>query len=218
METNFFKQIAEMNITGDLQIFISKGAENNLIVSTMLLNSECGDNAKKSIIPINLRGTAQELDEGYFKAVTTPIQTASGLMVNMEAFLKQLEQAKARSAMEKEKTDREKKAKEEKERKFKEAIQKLDALEKEGKYRDAWMKVPYPLDYPEQAEALRNRRSALSAKFAPDLFSDTETDVPQQVDAPVFSNIPTNKEMPDDDGGEDSDWDDSNEEEEFSHH
>ncbi len=45
METNFFKQIAEMNITGDLQVFISKG-ENNLIVSTMLLNGECGDNAK----------------------------------------------------------------------------------------------------------------------------------------------------------------------------
>ncbi len=134
----------------------------------------------------------------------------------MEAFLKQLEQAKARSAMEKEKTDREKKAKEEKERKFKEAMQKLDTLEKEGKYRDAWMKVPDPLDYPEQAEALRKRRSALAGKFAPDLFADTETDVSQQIEVPVFSNIPANRKMPDDDGRADSDWDDSNEE--FNHH
>ena len=53
------------------------------------------------IPPLTLRGTAEELDNGFFETVPTPLQTASGLMDNMEIFMKQLEEAKKKSAMEK---------------------------------------------------------------------------------------------------------------------
>lgn len=171
--TNFFSSIAALNITGDLQVTIRKGAESNWIVSVMLNNEQCGDDARKLIPPLNLRGSAEELDNGFFERITTPIQTASGLMVDMEGFMKQLEEVKKQSAMEKEKTDRERKEKEAKEKKYREAMQKVDELEKEGKHRDAWMKVPDPSEYPEQAEAIRKRKSSLSSKFAPDLFAAT---------------------------------------------
>ncbi|MCH5685562.1 hypothetical protein LWM68_15665 [Niabella sp. W65] len=49
MEANFFKQIADLNLSGDLQITISKGADNNLIVSLILQNNGCGDKAKNLI-------------------------------------------------------------------------------------------------------------------------------------------------------------------------
>jgi PRTRC genetic system protein E len=213
MNANFFGQIAQMDITGDIQITISKGAENNLVVSTILNNEQCGDKAKQLIMPLNLRGTAAELDEGYFERITMPLQTASGLMVNMEAFMKQLEEAKKQSAMEKEKADKEKKAKEEREKKYKDAMQKVDELEKEGKYRDAWMKVPDPALFPEQAETIRKRRTALSAKFAPDLFGASETTVAiaePQTESALFNEDTTNKENPDD--AEDNDnWEDENE-------
>lgn len=173
--TNFFSSIAALNITGDLQVTIRKGAESNWIVSVMLNNEQCGDDARKLIPPLNLRGSAEELDNGFFERITTPIQTASGLMVDMEGFMKQLEEVKKQSAMEKEKTDRERKKKEAKEKKYREAMQKVDELEKEGKHRDAWMKVPDPSEYPEQAEAIRKRKSSLSSKFAPDLFGATAT-------------------------------------------
>jgi len=173
--TNFFSSIAALNITGDLQVTIRKGAESNWIVSVMLNNEQCGDDARKLIPPLNLRGSAEELDNGFFERITTPIQTASGLMVDMEGFMKQLEEVKKQSAMEKEKTDRERKEKEAKEKKYREAMQKVDELEKEGKHRDAWMKVPDPSEYPEQAEAIRKRKSSLSSKFAPDLFGATAT-------------------------------------------
>ncbi|MBY8963118.1 PRTRC system protein E [Flavobacterium sp. D11R37] len=175
--TNFFNQIAQMEITGDLHLTISKGAEGNLIVAVMLQNDTCGDKAKNSIPPLNLRGTSQELDEGFFEKITVPIETASGLMVDMEGFMKQLEEAKKNSAMEKEKADREKKVKEEKEKKFREAMAKADELEKEGKFREAWSKVPNPADYPEQAETIRKRKKELSDKFSgPSLFgTDQET-------------------------------------------
>ena len=182
--TNFFSSVAALNVTGDLQLTIRKGAAGNWIVSVMLNNEQCGDEARKLIPPLNLRGTAEELDSGFFEQVTTPMQTASGLMVNMEAFMKQLEEAKKQSAIEKEKTDKEKKEKEAREKKYKEAMQKVDELEKEGKFRDAWVKVPEPSEYPEQADACRKRKSALAARFAPDLFGAEATPVaasqPQQ--------------------------------------
>lgn len=178
MNTNFFNQIAQLEITGNLQLTISRGAENKLVVSILIQNEQCGDNAKQLIPPLNLRGTAEELDEGFFESIAVPLQTASGLMINMEAYMKQLENAEKQSAMEKEKTDKEKKTKDEKEKKYKEAMAKADELDNDGKPRDAWMKVPNPNDYPEYAEAIHKRKKELSNKFAsPSLFGAEQENV-----------------------------------------
>src|SRR5690606_10526730 len=132
---------------------------------------QCGDNAKQLIPPLNLRGTAEELDNGFFDKITAPIQTASGLMVDMEAFMKQLEEAKKQSAMEKEKADKQKKEQEAKDKKFKDGMAKADELEKEGKFREAWIKVPDITEFPEKADEIRKRKGELSAKFStPSLF------------------------------------------------
>lgn len=175
MNANFFHQIAQLDFTGNLQLTIAKGAESNLVVAVSLNNEHCGDSAKNLIIPLTFRATAQEFDEGFFERITTPIETVSGLMVNMEAFMKQAEEAKKQSAMEKEKTDRQKKEQEAKDKKFKDAMQKVDELEKEGKYRDAWMKVPDITAFPEKADEIRKRKTSLSDKFAvPSLFGALE--------------------------------------------
>ena len=91
-------------------------------------------------------------------------------MVDMEKYLKQVDEAKKQSAMEKEKAGKQRKEKEAKEKKFKDAMAKADELEKEGKFREAWSKVPNPDDHPEKADEIRKRKSGLSAKFAPNLF------------------------------------------------
>ncbi|CDS91605.1 conserved hypothetical protein [Sphingobacterium sp. PM2-P1-29] len=180
MRTNFFNQITQLDFTGNLQITIAKGAENNLIVSILLNNEQCGDKAKQLIPPLNLRGTANELDEGFFQQVTAPIQTASGLMVDMETFMKQLEEAKKQSAMEKEKADKQKKEKETKDKKFKDGMAKVDELEKEGKFRDAWIKVPDITEFPEKADEIRKRKTSLSDKFGtPSLFGAMEEGTPE---------------------------------------
>ena len=111
MQTNFFRQLANMNLTGDLQITFRATTENSFVLSVLLNNEQCGDEARKLIPPLNLRGTAEEFDNGFFECISTPLQTASGLMVDMESFMKQLEEAKKKSAMEKEKSDRGKKGK-----------------------------------------------------------------------------------------------------------
>lgn len=180
MNTNFFNQIQQLDFTGVLQLNISKGAENNLIVSVLLNNEQCGDNAKNLIPPLTFNATPQEFDEGFFEQIKAPIKTVSGVMVDMEKFLKQMEEVKKQSAMEKEKTEKAKKEKEAKDKKFKDGMAKADELEKEGKFREAWMKVPDITEFPEKADEIRKRKTELSNKFAtPSLFGTMEEATPE---------------------------------------
>lgn len=195
MNTNFFNQIAQLDFTGVLQLNISKGAENNLIVSVILNNEQCGDNAKNLIPPLTFNATPQEFDDGFFEQITAPIQTVSGLMVDMEKFLKQMEEVKKQSAMEKEKADKQKKEQEGKDKKFKDGMAKAEELEKEGKFREAWMKVPEITEFPEKAEEIRKRKNALSDKFAtPSLFGAMEEVKPElQQEEEVTVDYPTDE-------------------------
>ena len=180
MNTNFFNQIQQLDFTGVLQLNISKGIESNLIVTVLLNNEQCGDSAKNLIPPLTFNATPQEFDEGFFEQITTPIQKVSGLMVDMEKFQKQLDEAKAQSAIEKEKTEKAKKDKEAKDKKFKDAMAKADELEKEGKFREAWIKVPDITEFPEKADEIRKRKTALSDKFAtPSLFGAMDEAKPE---------------------------------------
>ena len=184
MQTNFFRQIAKMGLTGDLQITLRPTTENSFVLSVLLNNEQCGDEARKLIPPLNLRGTAEDLDNGFFESISAPIQTASGLMVDMESFMKQLEETKRNSAMEKEKMDKEKKEKETKEKKYKEALQKAEELEKEGKYKEAWSALPKVSEYPDFAETIRKKQDEYERHFAPSLFTENliETFTESQTD------------------------------------
>lgn len=190
--TNFFNQIAQLQIIGDLHITIAKGEQGRLIVLVMLQNEACGDSAKHSIPPLNLRGTAEELDSGFFENITAPIESASGLMVDMEGYMKQLEDTKKQSAMEKQKADSQKKEAEAKDKKFSDAMAKADELEKEGKFREAWIKVPEIHEFPLKAEQIRKRKSELSAQFAPDLFGNSpepaKPEPPKEALFPEYGN------------------------------
>ena len=146
----------------------------------MLNNEQCGDSAKNLIPPLTFNATPQEFDEGFFEQIKAPVKTVSGVMVDMEKFLKQMEEVKKQSAMEKEKTEKAKKEKEAKDKKFKDGMAKADELEKEGKHREAWMKVPDITEFPEKADEIRKRKKELSNKFAtPSLFGAMEEATPE---------------------------------------
>ena len=90
--------------------------------------------------------------------------------------------------MEKEKSEKAKKEKEAKDKKFKDSMAKVDELEAAGKFREAWMKVPDAAAFPENADEIRKRKTALSAKFGtPSLFGAMEeaTPEPQQEEEAV---------------------------------
>ena len=166
----------DMYVTGDLQITFRATTDNSFVLSVLLNNEQCGDEARKLIPPLNLRGTAEELDNGFFETISIPLQTASGLMVDMESFMKQLEEAKKKSTMEKEKSEKEKKEKEAKEKKYNEALQKAEELEKEGKYKEAWSALPKITEFPDFAETIRKKQDEYERHFAPSLFTENSTD------------------------------------------
>ncbi|MCP9809275.1 hypothetical protein KBY58_07500 [Cyanobium sp. HWJ4-Hawea] len=179
--TNFFAHIAAIPFEGCLNITVKKDGE-QLTTSVLLQNDGCGDAAKNHIPPLILKGSAKELCEGFFDAVNAPLTETSQLLVNMEQYLKGQEAAKKNAAMEKKKTEKADKAdkpekpstpEEIKEMKYNGIMAKVDALEKDGMYRDAWVKVPQASEFPDKAEEIQKRRASLSAKFDPDLFGAT---------------------------------------------
>lgn len=171
MNINFFTQIAQMNIQGSLQLTIQETTAGTWLVSVLLQNKQCGDNAKNLIPPLTLKGTAEELDSGFFQSIVQPIEQTSSLLLNMEHYLKAQEEARKQSAMEKDKADKEKKEHEAKEKKFNEAMQKADLLETESKYREAYSAIPDVQKFPEFADKIRKRKDELAKKFAPNLFA-----------------------------------------------
>lgn len=167
---NFFQSLCGLQIPGDWTIAIKQLENNRLIVTVLLTDPRCGDTAQKLIAPLKLEGTPQEFDDGIIEMLRTPMKATAGLTADMEHYMKQLEQARLSAEMEKGKQEQQRKEADEKKKKYEAALKKAADLEAEGKHREAWMAVPEPGDYPEQAEMLRKRKSELSAKFQQPTF------------------------------------------------
>ena len=165
METHFFNQIVQLAIQGKLHLVITQEANSQLVVSVLLENEQCSDPAKLLLPPLVLRGTAEELDAGFFQSITQPLEETSSLFVNMEQYIEAQKQAQRQSAMEKEKAEKQQK-------KYDEAMKKVADLEAQGKYREAWSKLPPPDEFPNYADKIRKKRSELSTHFAPTLFEE----------------------------------------------
>lgn len=172
MDTNFFQRIVDLQVAGDWTISIARDMETDkLIVSVLFYNNSIGDDARRKVPPMLFKATAQELDEGFFDAIAQPVKDTAQLFTNMEQYLKERELAQQQSQMQKDKEAKEEKEKTDRKKKYDEAMKKADELEAEDKHREAWMKVPDPAIYPEYAEAIKERKSELAKKFAPDLFN-----------------------------------------------
>ena len=106
-----FKKISEMLGEGStLTITIAKKGE-ELVVGILPGNSLVKDSAKNRIVPLNLTGTPDELDNGFIEAITTPISKTAGLLTNMASFEKAQDEAEKKSKMEAEKKSAEEKRK-----------------------------------------------------------------------------------------------------------
>lgn len=178
MTTNFFQNIANLNLPGTWNIVIATDEQGNFTVSE-LFKATCGDKAKDLIIPYTLNGTAQDLDEGFFDKITEPVVKTAGLQSNMEAHLKSVEVAKAASKMEQDKKAKEAKAttatttakketnielpdpKADKKKAYETTIKQIADLSGECKYAEALELLPTTADYPDKETELKNKRTEL---------------------------------------------------------
>lgn len=173
METNFFTAIADMSPTGTWIITISQVDYEKQVVSVLYKENPTKDEQTSltPIQPLIFRATPQMIDKTFFVDLRQPIELQLEVLVNRSQFLKSITNS--------EKQDKPKQArdngllngKSDKQKKYEGLLKKVDELEAEGKYREAWMKVPEISEYPENEVFLRKRREELSAKFPPSLFS-----------------------------------------------
>jgi len=166
---NFFQSLSELGLKGDLRINITHTEDQRMVASLVLVPPKGAGESQKTVKPLLIRGTPEELDANFFPALATPLQSVSEFYCNAGDCMKALEPAKRKTLPAKPetaRTDAEKKTD-----KYNAQMKTANDLEKEGKFREAWMKVPSIEDYPDQEAEIRARREALSAQFAPSLFS-----------------------------------------------
>jgi len=130
-----FKSLEQHLESINLNIQISKGKD-GLIVS-VLPALKCKDDAKKNIIPILLKGTAEELDAQFAGLIQQPLQKVSGISTNLIEFEQSAEKAKEQSAIEKAEAEKNKKVHD----KADKEIVKLDALIEKKEYKKALTKA-----------------------------------------------------------------------------
>jgi PRTRC genetic system protein E len=94
MKTNFFELVAGLQINGNLQINIQSNDIGTLAVTILLANQNPKITQGKNIPPMLLKGTAQELDEGFFGQISEPVKQTVKLFANLEAYQAELDKAK----------------------------------------------------------------------------------------------------------------------------
>jgi len=185
MKTNFFQNIADLNVPGNWKIAIHADEKGQFTVSALFNTDNNGDNACKVVPPTVLKGTPQELDEGFFDTIERPVQETAGLFHNMEAYLKGLEDAKKQSKMEQDKKAQElknkqqpkvksndegievsepKEGKEERKKRYDDAMKQITGLNDFCKYEEAITLLPSVDDYPEKQGELERKRADLTRK------------------------------------------------------
>ena len=152
----FFQSIYQMMPAGtDLSINIRK-MDGNLSVAVMPKRTGLKDEAGQLIVPLILNGTPVELDGEFLQAVTAPLQKAQGILVNLEAFEKQAEQATAQSKAVKSANNNEPKEVREKREKMERLLNKSDEAFTAGKYQEAimWLKQARALATPDKQKEI----------------------------------------------------------------
>ncbi len=162
---DLFSKLSE--IMGDgctLAINIAK-TENGMTVSVLPGNSLVKDAAKAKIVPLNVSGTAEELDEGFIEAIIKPVAKTNGLYADMKSFEDAQQAAKEASEMEK-------KAKE-KTKNDTEMFAKWMALaeqnHKENKFKDATTCAKNALEYADTVKGGHAKADALIKKISEDM-------------------------------------------------
>lgn len=175
MQTNFFSQINQLDISGTLKLVVAKKENGQLIVSILMDNEQCNNKERKTIPPLNLSALPEDLDRLFFDTISEPINQTAAFFTSREQYMKNLS-----SAMSKADNSRKQKANDTvtpKEKKYNDLMEQSQNLEAEGKFKEAWTKLPDPLEYPDHAELIRTKRQALSEKFAPDLFASFDQSI-----------------------------------------
>lgn len=164
MTTNFFQHIEQLNINSEMH-FVIKKSTNGFSVGIMIKRTGLEDQASKLVPPMSLKGTAKELDEQFFDAISNPAKKTEQFFSNLADYEIQLEEASKKSKMEQSNQTKENREKEARKKKFDEQMKKVSELENKEKVGEAIAAMPKAEAYPEQAEEIKTKLEELNGKL-----------------------------------------------------
>lgn len=126
-----FSTLSELLSTELTATIVIRNANGKMTVITNFTTEKGG--VCDGLAPFTLKGTPEELDEGFLDAIKAPVETVSGLVSNIEAFQKSAQQAEKNakaSAKPAVKSDAAKKAEDERRRREAEAKARKENFEK----------------------------------------------------------------------------------------
>lgn len=124
--TNFFKQLSELMSEGSTVNISTTKTADGLRVSVLVKNKDVSDPAAQKIQPLICNGRAEELDEGFFPALSQPIKQSVELVTNMKSYEDSVKTAEANSKAKKDLESKKKKEIEKNDKKFDEHKKKFD--------------------------------------------------------------------------------------------
>ena len=161
-----FTEISTLLNAGEmLCINIMKTGE-SLVVTVLPKLKEVKDPAAEQLIPLNLKGSPEELDSGFIEAIRSPVQKSINLMSNMAEYEKSAEKAAEESRAEKDRKDA-----------IAKHIKDGETAEKANKYKEAVNAYAKALELDTNNSNIRQKISALKTKLSGgclDIFSTAQ--------------------------------------------
>ena len=191
-EIKFFTLLDSLlKSTETVNITVKKNADldHTELVVSLLYVSQVQDEASKVIKPLLLKGTPEELNEGFFKHITNPLSSSAGLCRNIAEHEKSIEKAKEESVI----------AKAEKEKTKKIRDKSIKELEKAQKYFDSkdYDKSKFLCQQILKLDPNFSKASQLILECAdnltPDMFSQASTEAPKE---PIVEEVQPLPDMP----------------------
>jgi len=160
METNFFQQAAAFTTQYGWRINIVPN-NGTLVISVLLYDPTADEKALKITQTLNLKGTAKELDGGFFDAIAAPVQKTMALLTNEKEYAKSLDGAKKQPKEEQDKKGKQKQPEAAKAITLETEMEKVGQLEAQGKFNDALLALPKAEKYPDNEDEIEEKRTAL---------------------------------------------------------
>ena len=100
-----FTEISHLLKEGEMLLVNIMKTGDALAVTVLSKSPEVKDPAARQLIPLNLKGSPQELDAGFIEAIRLPVTKSTGLMANMAEYEKSVEKAGQESKAEKDRQE-----------------------------------------------------------------------------------------------------------------
>jgi PRTRC genetic system protein E len=170
-----FTEISNLLKEGEMLYINIMKSGNNLVVAVLPKSGEVKDPAAECLIPLNLKGSPEELDAGFLEAISKPVLQSTALLRNLSEYEKSAEKAAQESKAEKDRQEA-----------ISKKIKDAETLEKAGKLKEALALYSKVLEMDKLNQKVRLKVNSLKAKTMTcnDIFSSTPQTATATVEEP----------------------------------